>query len=64
MKKVRNFLRRIFGTKPKDSAPLSNSNLGAIDSAHVPGLEGNDAGSTKPTASGKFIGPIFVLLCY
>ena len=63
MKKVRNFLRRIFGTKPKDSTGLSNSNLGSIDSAHAPGLEGNDAEST-PTASGDFIAPIFVLLSY
>ena len=63
MKKVRSRVRHIFGTKPKDSACLSNSNLGSIDSAHAPGLEGDDAGSTKPTTSGKFIRPIFVLVC-
>ncbi|EDR10450.1 mycorrhiza-induced NACHT/WD-repeat protein [Laccaria bicolor S238N-H82] len=48
--KVRNRRRR--GTKPKDSAcPSKDSdmNLGSIDSAHAPGLEGNDTGSTKPT---------------
>ena len=63
MKKARNLLRRIFGTKrPKDSACLSNSNWGSIDSApgaHDPG-PGNDAGSTEPTASGKLIG-LFVM---
>ena len=54
-----------FGTKPpKDSASPSNSHLGSIDTA--PGAHdlgpGNDAGGTEPTASGKFIGLIFMLL--
>jgi hypothetical protein len=65
MKKDRNFLRRIFGTKPpKDSASPSNSNRSSIDSApgaHDP-RPGNDAGSIEPMGSGKFIGPIFAVL--
>ncbi|EDR01198.1 uncharacterized protein LACBIDRAFT_333563 [Laccaria bicolor S238N-H82] len=45
MEKVGNRGRR---TKPKDSAgPSKNMNLGSIDSALAPGLEGNDARSAK-----------------
>ena len=63
-KSLKHFWDRTTGpNSPNASASPSNSNRGSTDSApgaHDPGL-GNDAGSTEPTSSGKFIRPILVL---